>query len=213
MTYKSYLENNATEAIAYVTEILEGEKNIIRLDQTIFHPQGGGQKSDRGLIGNHLVEQVVHNQGSIDHYVEESHNIKIGQEYNIQIDVDWRNLNSLYHTVGHLIAAICEDMYPELEAIQGHQWPNEARVDFKGEFTIPDDMHTQLSEQLAIAIQNELPVNILGHPQSDRSVQIGNYPALPCGGTHITNLSEITAIKLGKITRKKGKLRLRYTVS
>lgn len=211
MTYKSYLENNAAEAIASVTDILEGEKNIIRLDQTIFHPQGGGQKSDRGLIGNCLVEQVVHNQGSVDHYVEEIDNIEIGQQYNIQIDTDWRALNSLYHTVGHLIAAICEDMYPQLEAIQGHQWPNEARVDFKGKFTIPDDMQENLSEQLRAVIQKDITVQITGNSQSDRSIQIGDYPALPCGGTHIASLSEITDIKIGKITQKKGKLRVRYS--
>jgi Ser-tRNA(Ala) deacylase AlaX len=57
-----------TERLYYTSEATEGRAKVIRcteepdgryaveLDQTLFHPQGGGQPADRGLIAGIAVE-------------------------------------------------------------------------------------------------------------------------------------------------------------
>ena len=65
MTRKVYLEQcERLELQATVVSILEeqGTESVV-LDQTVFHPQGGGQKGDRGSIGDVQVTDTRHGEG------------------------------------------------------------------------------------------------------------------------------------------------------
>ena len=66
MTNKRYLAEPASySGEATVTAILQGELPIVRLSETLFHPQGGGQKADRGTIGSASVTDVAHMQAML----------------------------------------------------------------------------------------------------------------------------------------------------
>ncbi len=60
MTERLYYASDATEARVKAircTEEADG-RYAVELDQTLFHPQGGGQPADRGLIAGIAVEGV-----------------------------------------------------------------------------------------------------------------------------------------------------------
>ncbi|VTM72735.1 alanyl-tRNA synthetase [Raoultella planticola] len=61
MTERLYYTSDATEGRARVLSCLaEADgRYAIELDQTLFHPQGGGQPADRGWIDGIAVEGVV----------------------------------------------------------------------------------------------------------------------------------------------------------
>jgi alanyl-tRNA synthetase len=214
MTQKQYLaEPTKTTWTARVLNITHGETTIVRLDRTIFHAQGGGQKADRGRIGPAVVIHVAHNADNVDHHVENAAGLEVGAEVVLEVDQAWRRLNAAYHTAGHLLASVVEAMYPGMRAVSGHQWPGEGRVEFTGDFPIEkmsvDDINTHLSTDLAA----DLAVSIVGDPFKERAMQIGSYEAIPCGGTHVSRLGEIATIIAKAIKAKSGRTRISFDAS
>lgn len=212
-TTKEYLINNDTEGEAIITEIISGENPIIRLNSTWFHPQGGGQKSDKGMIDKVAVNKVKHSQNNeVDHYVDSIESFKIGQQVSVSVDQEWRLLNGKYHLAGHLIAALVEKNFPELKATKGHHWPNEARVEFVGNFPPVEEVRNVLVKALAEAIQTDLSVRICGEPLTNRFIQIDTFAAVPCGGTHPEHLGVLKEVIITNVKMKKGTMRISYSL-
>jgi alanyl-tRNA synthetase len=213
MTVKRYLSDPATTSgTATITEVFAADRPIVRVAETWFHPQGGGQKADRGKIGPMVVTHVAHNAGDVDHFVSEVSSVRVGDQLVFQIDPDWRRLNAAYHTSGHLIASLVEARFPALRATAGHQWPGEARVEFDGRFGETSEIRSALEEDIQRSLEMSLPIQIIGDPYLDRAIQIGPYTPIPCGGTHVSSLSEISKIIVESVKKKSGRLRVSYTV-
>ncbi|MCT7960710.1 hypothetical protein NG791_08505 [Laspinema sp. D1] len=212
MTEKLYLSERATTGRAKICAIKSGENSSVCLTTSLFHPQGGGQKADRGTIEGIAVLHVVHNNGEIDHYVENIDSFTLGQEVEIVVDEQWRLLNSKYHSAGHLIAALGEKLFPGIQAVAGHHWPGEARVEFTGDLPDTKQFQEAMIPALAEAIQADLPVRICGDPFKNRSISIGDFPAVPCGGTHPERLGVLEKVEISKIKIKQGKLRVSYSL-
>jgi alanyl-tRNA synthetase len=209
---KQYLASSALTATTTITEIGEDAgKPYVRLRDTLFHAQGGGQKSDRGTIGGVAVTHVAHADGEVNHYVDSIAHLQVGMTVEIAIDPEWRQLNAKSHTAGHLIAAIGDSIFPELKAIGGHHWPGESRVEFEGKSSLSsDEIISALTTAVDRAVADNLPVKVIGDPFASRQIQIGSFPAVPCGGTHLDNLSELSDLVLTKVKSKGDKIRISY---
>jgi alanyl-tRNA synthetase len=214
MITKEYLFDSKLSSTANITKINQDNGQYwICLDRTIFHPQGGGQKADRGTIQNIPVNQVIHADGDVNHYLENIENIQIGQQVSICVDGDWRLTNSRLHTAGHLIAALLEQEFSGINPISAHHWPGESRVEFSGDNLPTSEAVTSfLANALQQSVNNNLPVAILGSPTTSRSIQIGTFNAVPCGGTHLQNLGQLGTVEITGVKIKKGKLRISYQV-
>lgn len=199
---------------AYQANVLSIQGNNVLLEQTIFHPQGGGQPSDIGTInGIPVIKVFEEDETKIWHTLETLDTISIGSAVSLCIDPNARNLFSRLHSAGHLIAHATEQEFPELKAIQGHHFPNEARVEFS--YTSHPDMNIfkeQLLAKLHAVIRENQKVSSL-FDGTKRIISVGNYPATPCGGTHVENLAEIGTILIRNIKHKDGKIRIGYAVS
>lgn len=212
MTTKLYLANpSLLTATSRIAAIFDGDSPKVWLDQTLFHPQGGGQKADRGLIGGVLVFHVAHNEGEVDHFVTSLESLTVDDEVEIVVDEEWRSLNGRYHLAGHTIAALTEHLFPGLRAVSGHHWPGEARVEFEGiVFPEPERVQDALPLALGKAIDESLSVHIQGDPYSNRSIAIADFPALPCGGTHPENTGVLRKVEISKVKVQKGRMRISY---
>jgi Ser-tRNA(Ala) deacylase AlaX len=210
MVIKQYLISPATSGTVEITQLLRGEPGIIQLRKTWFHPQGGGQKADRGTIGTARVLHVAHNGEEIDHLVDSPNGLQAGGVYPFEIDRSWRALNMVYHTAGHLLAGLVETLHPELAAVAGHHWPGEARVEFAGNLAKEGIDPECLNRHLAALIDQNLAVAITGNPLSNRAIKIGDFKDIPCGGVHTTSLSQILWIRVKGLKRKGDRLRLAY---
>ena len=135
MTDRLYLRDRSTAGRVRVVELGDGpDGSWVRLDRTWFHPQGGGQKADTGSIGGAAVRHVINDDaGDVLHLLESPASFAVGDEVDVQVDVERRTLHERVHTAGHLIAAVGEALFPHLAAKAGHHWPGEARVDFFGD--------------------------------------------------------------------------------
>lgn len=215
LTDKIYLADAlALRCIAVVVSIrsLDGGRLAVRTDRTIFHPQGGGQKADRGRIGRAHVQHVAHDGPEVDHFVDCADGMEIGQALTMEVEPEWRAFNAAFHTAGHLVAGLVERHWPGVRAVSGHQWPGEARVEFepalpRESFDLPT-LNTLIGA--AIAQGWPLRVHAIG---GERCVQIGDLAPIPCGGTHLGSLSELEHVRVDAIKVKGGRVRMSYTAA
>lgn len=213
-TNKIYLaEPQTLVGTATVLALLAGDHPSVRLNQTYFHPQGGGQKGDRGSIGPVAVVDTKHAEGGeVDHFVTTLDGLVVGQVYPIAVDAASRRVNAVNHSAGHLIAALVDPAFPAIQAVQGHHWPGEARVEFEGALT--DDLIARVTEFLPSAlnkaISEQWPVAVLGDPFSNRRIQFGAAEQVPCGGTHVAHLGQIKSITVKSLKKKGDRLRVAY---
>ena len=212
-TTRLYYTNSTTEATGLVTEIRNGDNPGIVLKATIFHPQGGGQKADQGWIGDARVLHVANEDGVIVHQVDSVEALIAGQQVSLRVHEASRRLHSRLHTAGHLIAAELEQLDPRLKAVAGHHWPGEARVDLEAaDFRLGDDFVDRLGNRLEQAISSDAEVIATDDSSPPRTVRIGSYAPLPCGGTHVQRIGEIGAIKIRGVKLRKKRIRVGYDV-
>ncbi|MHB0774535.1 alanyl-tRNA editing protein [Halomonas sp. WWR20] len=213
MTVRRYLEDPALTGEVTVTSVVTSEKPIIRVAETWFHPQGGGQKGDRGRIGDvEVLDTRFSPDGQIDHIVSDAGQIQPGMKLPFVIDEEQRMINMRMHSAGHLIAGVVEVRFPGLVAVSGHHWPGEGRVEFREE-TQTDITQAEVELLVREAIEADLKVAIRDDPYTNRVCSIETYRSIPCGGTHVSSTSELGDIEIKGIKRKKGKLRIGYDIS
>lgn len=207
MTNRLFFE---TDALAMDVDVLsctpDGEEFAVILLATIFHPQGGGQPSDTGYIGDNQVLRIVQQQGQLIHYLAKF--IAPGTYY-ARVDNERRLLNTRMHSAGHLIGNIGES-YGWLP-VKAHHWPGEGRVSFK-QTKIPQPIDINIIQaDLDQFIQQDLPRNI--SVQGDfREVGFGDLSAYACGGTHVSSLRVLGKVTVQSISEKKGILSVNYRV-
>lgn len=213
------------------------------LDQTIHYPGGGGQPMDLTYLqkDNMHFSKVVkssYNSGKIKHYVDVLPSfVREGNEIVIQVDRTTRIRNSAYHSAGHWIASIVtENMLLPLHPTKGYHYSDGAYVEFEGAVSdVPKDILSQIEYAMRIDRQAQVKIkaSTIGtsefmklrnsiiapanfKPMDDRPfrlVTFDDYKSVPCGGTHLSSVSETKSVKPTKVKVKNGKLRISYQVS
>ncbi|QPD04900.1 MAG: hypothetical protein Nkreftii_002674 [Candidatus Nitrospira kreftii] len=91
------LPDPSLQTFATVTAMVPGERPIVRLSHTLFFQEGQCRTADRGWIGPGQVVHVALNGGGIDHYVDTTEGLVIGECYSILIDGQWRYEQAVAH--------------------------------------------------------------------------------------------------------------------
>jgi Ser-tRNA(Ala) deacylase AlaX len=209
------------------------------LDQTIFYPQGGGQPSDVGSIqlGQQMVDIIFVGliEGQVRHYIEGSI-LKVdeclGKRCVLRLDKEKRMKHARLHTAGHLIAGLIDGQRGSMRAVKGYHFDEGPYVEFEGE---PEGSDTvaflaSLQNKINLMISKEsqvyeeqvtfdelkqrclnAPPNIPADKQL-RTITIHSLDPVPCGGTHVKCLSEIGAVNVVKIKKRKGLTKISYRV-
>jgi alanyl-tRNA synthetase len=215
MTIRQYLFNTALTGQTMVTTIGNDEgRPWVKLKETLFHPQGGGQPADHGTINGIPVLHVVSVAGGEDviHYLERE-GLCVGDVVTMQVEPERRQRSARLHTAGHLIAALIEHNFPSIKATGGHHWPGEARVEFNGQLLpSPPAVQEYLDDALVESIRRADPVEVIAELDGPRAIQIGKFPQVPCGGTHVANTSVLQKVVITRVSIKKGALRVSYEV-
>jgi len=215
-----YLQD--TYIFNYESKILEiGEYNELKylvLEDTIFYPQGGGQEADKGFITQGKTKINIVDTRKIDdkilHFTEDSlEKIDTNKEITMQIDKENRILNARLHTAGHLLSNIIETE-TKLTPTKGHQYQSGSYVECEGDINEINSKLDLLNQRLQENLNKDLKITVTKDKNTKyRSIQIGNYKAVGCGGTHVKSLIEIGEINIRKIKNKKGKIKVSYSIS
>lgn len=126
----------------------------IVLDQTIFHPQGGGQPNDEGTMNQKKVVALYQENGIVHHVINKKESLAfvVNGTVNLQVNASLRKLHAKLHSAGHLIdlaVAQCEPL-KHLVASKGCHFVEKSYVEYKGKID-----NTQ-REELAKEIQSKV---------------------------------------------------------
>lgn len=234
-----YLEDfSLLESSATVVRVYEEEgKSVVELDQTVFYPQGGGQPYDQGTIegpnGVFEVREVRFVDGVVKHIgAVQQGAVNQGDSIKCRVNKERRDLHSRIHSAGHLVDMAVHALKLGWTPGKGFHFPEGPYVEYTGSLNglekqqvIRDieDTCNQLIQQGAetkvVFIEQErmhevchfVPDNIPeGKP--GRVVMYGDF-GVPCGGTHVKNLSDIGKMTIRKIKPSGEILRVAYQVA
>jgi alanyl-tRNA synthetase len=210
-TTKLYLASDALTCTTTVTAVFDSDRGpVARFAATVCHPRGGGQMGCAATVNGISIIDVRHAEdGEVDHFLGAS-GLAIGEQVLIEVDPAIRAENARHHSAGHLIADAMAAVAPELTAVQGHHWPGEARVEFQAGTSLSEALTAKLQTRVDQMIESDIPFQIMGDPFQNRSLQIGNNPAVGCGGTHVKSSGALAGLVIRKAQFKKGVTRVSY---
>lgn len=223
--------------VVSVDDLGEGTYRLV-LDQTCVYPGGGGQDFDLGEIswdGGKLVlvevskdkAGIVYHDGTLEGEAPQA-----GVDVRVKVDQPRRFLNSRLHCAGHLVDyAVQKAGKDAWEPGRGSHYPGRCFVEYKGEFNaeeaddlargiegILSDLATEGGAITSARVKSSeahkyskyIPQAILDMYQN---VHIAKYPHdfnICCGGTHLTDVSQLGKVVITKIKKKDGNIRVSY---
>ena len=226
MTKLLYLEQfDLLETDAVIIKFLrENEREVAILDQTVFYPQGGGQPYDQGRIESSdavfRVEETRFIDGAVKHIGSfERGSFEIGEMVHCFVDRERRELLSRIHSVGHLVDRAVFDLGLGWIPGKGFHYPDGPYDEYKGSLEGVDrekirmDIERLCNEyvqrggktELLFMDREEMKTKCYYVPDySDEKesrarivVHQGFY--MPCGGTPVSDLSEIGHVIIRKV--------------
>ncbi|SQG16856.1 alanyl-tRNA synthetase [Streptococcus equi subsp. zooepidemicus] len=206
------------------SEMVSEGQALLVFDQTPFYAEMGGQVADHGVIKNDkgdLVARVIDVQkapnGQPLHTVEVLASLALDTVYTLAIDHKRRYAVEKNHTATHLLHAALHKVIGK-HATQAGSLNEEAFLRF--DFThfeavtaqelrrIEEEVNEQIWKALAITttetdIETAKAMGAMAlfgekYGKTVRVVQIGDYSVELCGGTHLSNSSEIGLFKIIK---------------
>lgn len=210
-----------TSCEARVTVV--GEEGI-RLDRTVFYPEGGGQPGDIGTLtrADGTKIEIVDARKGQDHEdvvhipATDAPALSVGDEVTAEIDWARRHRLMRMHTCLHLLCAVVEG-----DVTGGQIGDGKGRLDFNMDEK-PDK--EQLAQEINRLITENHPVTpewitdeeletkpelvrtmSVKPPRGGGRIRLLNIAGIdlqPCGGTHVRETGEIGPIEVGKIENK-----------
>ena len=192
--------------------------NAVVLDKTVFYGESGGQPGDTGTLNSVKVLETTVREGDKEllHIVEDASKFKPGDGVSGMIDWERRLRIMRTHTSLHLIYQVAENIAGKCASTgSGMKDSGEGHVDITAEKRIAGELVQQLEAKCNEAIKAGAEVTTFFDEQKKdyRYVQISGFPQMPCGGTHVKNISEIGEVKLKRENVGKGKDRIIVTLS
>jgi alanyl-tRNA synthetase len=210
-----------TQGSQVVTSISSGEKVSVLVHETPFYATSGGQEADIGFIetatGKVRVDDVIKVVGNNIAHIGEviEGDLEIGQEAILNVDEDHRFATAKNHSATHLLQKALKTVLGDhIEQAGSSVSAERLRFDFTHFEAIPkkelqkieDIVNAQIQKGLGVHIE-EMPIAkakelgamaLFGEKYGDtvRVVNIDGYSIELCGGTHLSNISEIGLFKI-----------------
>ncbi|HFL2425171.1 TPA: alanine--tRNA ligase [Clostridioides difficile] len=223
--YSEIYGEGTIEAIVKDNELVqsaeEGDKVSIVLDNTTFYPEGGGQVGDCGLITNeNLVLEVLNTKkganNSIKHIgIIKSGRISNGDKVKTLVDRETRMSAARNHSATHLLhKALREVLGEHVNQAGSLVTPERLRFDITHFEAISNEELKVIEEKVNNVILSSLDIKcdimnikeakekgataLFGEKYGDevRVVSMGDYSTELCGGTHLTNTSQVGMFKI-----------------
>lgn len=233
-----YLEDfNLYKCQSKVIDFFNDEdNNMIILDKTIFYPQGGGQPTDKGVIETNdsifEVTQVKLEDSIVKHigYFKKGQ-FKIKESVDCNINIPRRLFLSKLHSAGHVVDIAVSKLEIGWKSSKGYHYPEGPYLEYYGilDENERENLRLRIEKETNNIIKKNLKTSIkfvnkeelkeicgfipdnINIEKLIRVIMFGNF-GIPCGGTHVNNLSEIKKIIIRKIKINQGNIRVAYNI-
>ena len=223
--YKNLNVSGKVTAIVKEDEIVEmineGEKAIIVLNETSFYAEGGGQAGDIGTLENEdAIFEVVDTRKGANNTIKhigfvKKGQIKVSDALESKVNKEVRIASARNHTATHLLhEALKEVLGDHVNQAGSLVTPERLRFDVTHFEPISKEELKAVEEKVNKAILDALEVNceimnindakekgamaLFGEKYGNevRVVSMGDYSVELCGGTHLTNTSQVGLFKI-----------------
>lgn len=207
------------------------------LDETIFHPKGGGQPSDRGILEGQgfrfeVKKSMLARNAVVVHWGKAVEGTPAEGPVRTTIDWDWRFLMMRRHTTAHLLDhCLAQAIGSGVEAWDS--WLGDpcyvaykGKSPFKEQLVRAEELENQIISKGALVRSEEVDEGhakrLLGDLRSSllpagmervRLVTIEGCKPIACGGTHLRNVSEARGVRLGRVESLDEGFRVHFDVA
>lgn len=204
--------------------------NVI-LDDTILFPEGGGQPCDYGTLNEKPVRNVVRKGCEAIHFVEHPEPFAIGE--GVKQKIDWkRRLDHMQqHSGQHLITALFARDF-SFDTTSWWMGTDTSYIELAAKDVTKDQLNVIEETANALIVEGRTVNIVVTSPEDGLKFQDARAPrGLPadhvgpvrvvniegiesnmCCGTHVTNISQLQAIKLLHVEKSKGKIYVHFVV-
>ena len=216
---------------AEISEVISGERTAVVLDRTAFYPTSGGQVFDTGVLsanGNSVrVTEVAENEsGKILHYMESPASaLAPGQKVTGTVDAERRRDHMQQHSGQHVLSAAFIELF-EMPTVSFHMGDETCTIDLAAKAVSNEQIVRAEARANQIVFENR-PVGVrfvsieearslglrkLPDLQKDemRLVEIRDFDLCACGGTHVTQTSQIGTVLIRKTEKVKQGIRVEF---
>lgn len=232
MTTLAPAEPTVTEFEATVERV---EEATLVLDETYFYAESGGQPADRGVLAGREVVDVQNVDDDIHHELAATPDIERGESVAGAIDRDFRTYCMRAHTASHALFGAGRHLLDDLGYGGFDIGEEKVRIDFTTTSDIDDETLVELERLVNRAVWESREVTWQERPREEalaedrvafntkteeglsgervRVVEIEGWDWAACGGTHVSNTSEIGPVTvLGRSNPGEGLTRVEFAV-
>ena len=208
------------EFTATVLECRERKNGFaVTLDESAFYPEGGGQPSDVGTLGDVKVTEVHEKDGELLHYTEQA--LEVGAK--VEGKIDWARRFDLMqqHSGEHMVSGVIHAKYG-YDNVGFHMGSDVITVDLNGMLDeaqlaeIEREVNEKVWEnkEVVITYPTEEELKTLDYRSKKEltgKVRIVDFPGADvcaCCGTHVTHTGEIGMVKLLSVVKFRDGIRM-----
>lgn len=226
MTTKLF-ENNSLlkKCTAVVTGCTEVKgKYLVELDQTVFFPEGGGQLSDGGKLGEALVSHVSEKDGHIYHECDRP--LEVGVEVEAVLDWPVRLDRMQQHLGEHLLSYACWKLY-QANNVGFHMNEDTVFIDLDKELTEEELLAAELYTNEIIWDNRPVHIDYMDSSEAVklkdkmrkfnnkltgmlRIVSVEDADICSCCGTHPPFTGMLGSVKVIRHEKHKGGCRVEF---
>jgi len=237
LTYLREMELKQTDANVVKAVAEKRTHAYLILDHTLFHPKGGGQPSDRGVIRSSQfvqnLKKAIYHQGVVVHWGKLVAGSSSTGPVSCELDWGYRYLIMRRHTAAHLLDHCLAKATSERVQTTDSWLEEPCYVGYGG--VAPDSHLLRQVQNLAntmIAEGGRVRIDFLTPEQGRallqsapnferlplldevRTVTIESCDPIPCGGTHVSDIKEIGGLSVLRAEQMRdGSFRLHFSVT
>ncbi len=226
MTVKLF-ENNSLlkKCQAVVTACTEKDgKYLVELDQTVFFPEGGGQLSDKGKLGEACVSHVSEKDGHIYHECDKP--LAVGAEVEAALDWNVRLDRMQQHLGEHLLSYACWKLF-QANNVGFHMNEDNVFIDLDKELTDEELLKAELYTNEIIWENRPVHISYMDSTEAVklkdkmrkfnskltgtlRIVSVEDADICTCCGTHPPFTGMLGSVKVIRHEKHKGGCRVEF---
>lgn len=208
------------EFTATVVECREQKKGYaVILDESAFYPEGGGQPSDVGTLGDVKVTEVHEKDGELLHYTDKA--LEVGAK--VEGKIDWVRRFDLMqqHSGEHMVSGLIHEAYG-YDNVGFHMGSDTITIDLNG--PLDEAQLAEIERKTNQKIWEDTQIKII-YPTAEElekidyrskkeligQVRIVEFPGVDicaCCGTHVTHTGEIGMVKLLSVEKFREGVRI-----
>lgn len=226
MTVKLFENNSLLKTCqAKVTACTEKDgKYLVELDQTVFFPEGGGQLSDSGKLGEACVVHVSEKDGHIYHECDKP--LAVGSEVEAALDWNVRLDRMQQHLGEHLLSYACWKLF-KANNVGFHMNEDDVFIDLDKELTDEDLLKAELYTNEIIWENRPVHISYMDSTEAVklkdkmrkfnskltgtlRIVAVEDADICTCCGTHPPFTGMLGSVKVIRHEKHKGGCRVEF---